>query len=144
MYDFEVTAQNSGLKKIMKELQVWLKVELREVRRDKRRQGDAENVQACSSIKRCKRMVMDLDQTAWLKVELREVRRDKRRQGDAEDEQTCSSIKRCRHKDRESNDLVNHIRGVFRYFIVDVVDPGSDVARCGRELGKQFLSHEQG
>ncbi|WZZ71835.1 hypothetical protein YC2023_083205 [Brassica napus] len=83
---------------------------------------------------------------AWLKVELRKVRRDKRRQGDAEDEQTCSSIKRCRHKDRESNDLVNHIRGVFRYFIVDVVDPGStpDVARCGRELGEQFLSHEQG
>ncbi|KAF3598314.1 hypothetical protein F2Q69_00037683 [Brassica cretica] len=33
-------------------------------------------------------------------------------------------------------DLVNHIGGVFRYFIVDVVDPGStpDVARCGREL----------
>ncbi|WZZ59809.1 hypothetical protein YC2023_059916 [Brassica napus] len=27
--------------------------------------------------------------------------------------------------DRESNDLVNHIGGVFRYFIVDVVDPGS-------------------
>ncbi|KAF2615365.1 hypothetical protein F2Q70_00010670 [Brassica cretica] len=25
----------------------------------------------------------------------------------------------------ESNDLVNHIGGVFRYFIVDVVDPGS-------------------
>ncbi|KAF2601687.1 hypothetical protein F2Q70_00027093 [Brassica cretica] len=35
---------------------------------------------------------------------------------------------------------------IFRYFIVDVVDPGStpDVARCGRELGEQFLSHEQG
>ncbi|KAF3485627.1 hypothetical protein F2Q69_00055754 [Brassica cretica] len=90
---------------------------------------------------------------AWLKVELREVRRDKRRQVDAEDEQACSSIKRCRHKvkglythDRESNDLVNHIGGVFRYFIVDVVDPGStqNVARCGRELGEQFLSHEQG
>nr|VDD60570.1 unnamed protein product [Brassica oleracea] len=34
-------------------------------------------------------------------------------------------------------DLVNHIGGVFRYFIVDVVDPGStpDVARCGRKLG---------
>ncbi|KAF3586086.1 hypothetical protein F2Q69_00027489 [Brassica cretica] len=48
--------------------------------------------------------------------------------------------------DRESNDLVNHIEGVFRYFIVDVVDPGStpDIARCGRELGEQFLSHEQG
>ncbi|WZZ53053.1 hypothetical protein YC2023_053160 [Brassica napus] len=43
-------------------------------------------------------------------------------------------------------DLVNHIGGVFRYFIVDVVDPGStpDVARCGRELGEQLLSHEQG
>ncbi|WZZ81296.1 hypothetical protein YC2023_101868 [Brassica napus] len=53
----------SGVEHIMKKLQVWLKVELREVRRDKRRQGDAENVQACSSIKRCKGMVMDLDQT---------------------------------------------------------------------------------
>ncbi|KAF2574122.1 hypothetical protein F2Q70_00005638 [Brassica cretica] len=48
-------------------------------------------------------------------------------------------------QDRECNDLVNHIEGVFRYFIVDVVDHGStpDVARCGRELGEQFLSHEQ-
>ncbi|KAF3503307.1 hypothetical protein F2Q69_00041152 [Brassica cretica] len=46
----------------------------------------------------------------------------------------------------ESNDLVNHIGGVFRYFIVDVVDHGStlDVARCGRELSEKFLSHEQG
>ncbi|KAF2576460.1 hypothetical protein F2Q70_00001245 [Brassica cretica] len=59
----ETSQHKKGLKKIMKELQVWLKVELREVRRDKRRQGDAENVQACSSIKRCKGMVMDLDQT---------------------------------------------------------------------------------
>ncbi|KAF3518204.1 hypothetical protein DY000_02063481 [Brassica cretica] len=43
-------------------------------------------------------------------------------------------------------DLVNRIEGVFRYFIVDVVDPGStpDVARYGSELGEQFLSHEQG
>ncbi|KAF3598309.1 hypothetical protein F2Q69_00037688 [Brassica cretica] len=43
-------------------------------------------------------------------------------------------------------DLVNHIGCVFRYFIVDVVDPGStpDVERCGRELDEQFLSHEQG
>ncbi|KAF3561546.1 hypothetical protein DY000_02012823 [Brassica cretica] len=51
-----------------------------------------------------------------------------------------------RDRDRESNDLVNHIGGVFRYFIVDVVDHGStpDVARCGRELSKKFLSHEQG
>ncbi|KAJ4888936.1 Tetraspanin protein [Raphanus sativus] len=40
-------------------------------------------------------------------------------------------------ENRASNDLVNHIRGVFRYFIVDVVDPGStpDVVCCGRELG---------
>ncbi|KAF3537621.1 hypothetical protein F2Q69_00024866 [Brassica cretica] len=36
------------LKKIMKELQTWLKVELREVRRDKRRQRDAEDEQVCS------------------------------------------------------------------------------------------------
>ncbi|KAF2600885.1 hypothetical protein F2Q68_00011901 [Brassica cretica] len=38
--------------------------------------------------------------------------------------------------DRESNDLVNHIGCVFRYFIADVVDPGytSNVAHCGREL----------
>ncbi|WZZ86562.1 hypothetical protein YC2023_115141 [Brassica napus] len=51
-----------------------------------------------------------------------------------------------RDRDRESNDLVNHIGGVFRYFIVDVVDHGStlDVARCGRELSEKFLSHEQG
>ncbi|KAF3537755.1 hypothetical protein F2Q69_00019250 [Brassica cretica] len=200
------------LKNITKKLQAWLKVKLREVRRDKRRQGDAEDEQACSSIKRCRHKVrvMDLDQTveayaclkkimkefqAWLKVKLREVRRDKRRQGDTEDEQACSSIKRCQHKvrvmdldqtcgvllggillgqvliqkridhdrdlqaqaeplgggsfhgvswrdrglythDRESNDLVNHIGGIFRYFILDVVDPGStpDVARCDREL----------
>ncbi|WZZ79505.1 hypothetical protein YC2023_100077 [Brassica napus] len=49
-----------------------------------------------------------------------------------------------RDRDRD-NDLVNHIGGVFRYFIVDVVDPEStpDVARCGRELSEQFLSHEQ-
>ncbi|KAF2546108.1 hypothetical protein F2Q70_00020591 [Brassica cretica] len=32
---------------IMKEFQDWLKVELREVKRDKRRQGDAEDEQAC-------------------------------------------------------------------------------------------------
>ncbi|KAF2598146.1 hypothetical protein F2Q68_00011576 [Brassica cretica] len=33
-------------------------------------------------------------------------------------------------EERENDDLVNHIGGVFRYFIVDVVDPGStpDVA----------------
>ncbi|KAF2548952.1 hypothetical protein F2Q70_00022480 [Brassica cretica] len=39
----------------------------------------------------------------------------------------------------ESNDLVNHIGCVFRYFIVDVVDLGStpDVARYGRELAVQ-------
>ena len=50
----------------------------------------------------------------------------------------------CIPRNRESYDLVNHIGGVFRYFIVDVVDPGStpDVARCGRELGEKFLSHE--
>ncbi|KAF3560633.1 hypothetical protein DY000_02013231 [Brassica cretica] len=71
---------------------------------------------------------------------LQEVRRDKRRQGDAEDEQACSSIKRCQHKvrvmDLDQTGFVNHIGGVFRYFIVDVVNPGStpDVARCGREL----------
>ncbi|KAF3582986.1 hypothetical protein DY000_02033153 [Brassica cretica] len=81
---------------------------------------------------------------ALLKVELREVRRDKRRQGDAEDEQTCSSIKRCRHKGLHTQEQRESM--IFRYFIVDVVDPGStpDVARCGRELGEQFLSHEQG
>ncbi|WZZ53054.1 hypothetical protein YC2023_053161 [Brassica napus] len=80
---------------------------------------------------------------ALLKVELREVRRDKRRQGDAEDEQTCSSIKRCRHKGLHTQEQRESM--IFRYFIVDVVDPGStpDVARCGRELGEQFLSHEQ-
>uniref|UniRef100_A0A0D3AVZ7 Uncharacterized protein n=1 Tax=Brassica oleracea var. oleracea TaxID=109376 RepID=A0A0D3AVZ7_BRAOL len=35
-----------------------------------------------------------------------------------------------RDRERENDDLVNHIGGVFRYFIVDVVDPGStpDVA----------------
>ncbi|KAF3596170.1 hypothetical protein DY000_02021076 [Brassica cretica] len=45
--------------------------------------------------------------------------------------------------DRESNDLVNHIGGVLRYFIVDVVDPGStpNVVCCGRELSEKFLKH---
>ncbi|WZY77117.1 hypothetical protein YC2023_023501 [Brassica napus] len=35
-------------------------------------------------------------------------------------------------QDTESNDLVNHIECVFRYFIVDVMDPGSttDAADC--------------
>ncbi|KAF2574676.1 hypothetical protein F2Q70_00005672 [Brassica cretica] len=49
-----------------------------------------------------------------------------------------------RDRDRESNDLVNHIGGVFRYFIVDVVDPGStpDVARCGRELEHMLIDSE--
>ncbi|WZY94394.1 hypothetical protein YC2023_066723 [Brassica napus] len=38
-----------------------------------------------------------------------------------------------------------HIGGVFRYFIVDVVDHGStQMSRCGRELGEKFFSHEQG
>ncbi|KAG2256096.1 hypothetical protein Bca52824_075390 [Brassica carinata] len=46
-HGFNVEAY-AGLKKIMKELQAWLKVELREVRRDKRRQRDAEDEQACS------------------------------------------------------------------------------------------------
>ncbi|KAF2547947.1 hypothetical protein F2Q70_00021026 [Brassica cretica] len=55
---------DEGFKKIMKRLQALLKVELREVRRDKRKQGDAEDEQACSSIKkgRHKGRVMDLDQ----------------------------------------------------------------------------------
>ncbi|KAF2580227.1 hypothetical protein F2Q68_00006205 [Brassica cretica] len=41
----------------------------------------------------------------------------------------------------ESNDLVNHIRSVFRYFIVDVVDHGStpDVTCCGRELEHRLI-----
>ncbi|KAG2291385.1 hypothetical protein Bca52824_038054 [Brassica carinata] len=49
----------------MKRLQALLKVERREVRRDKIRQGDAEDEQTCSSIKRCRHKVrvMDLDQT---------------------------------------------------------------------------------
>ncbi|KAF3562286.1 hypothetical protein DY000_02018199 [Brassica cretica] len=49
-----------------------------------------------------------------------------------------------RDRDRESNDLVNHIGGVFRYFIVDVVDPGStpDVARYGRELEHMLIDSE--
>ncbi|KAF3504142.1 hypothetical protein F2Q69_00040769 [Brassica cretica] len=44
-------------------------------------------------------------------------------------------------RDIESNDLVNHIGGVFRYFIVDVMDPGStpDVTRCGRELEHRLI-----
>ncbi|KAF2618859.1 hypothetical protein F2Q68_00038683 [Brassica cretica] len=106
------------LKKIMKELQAWLKVELREVRRNKRRQGDAEDEQAYSNIKRCRHKVrvMDLDQTGF----------------------TYSGTERV-------YDLVNHIGDVFRYFIVDTVDPGStpDVANCGRELGEKFLSQGQ-
>ncbi|KAG2291524.1 hypothetical protein Bca52824_038193 [Brassica carinata] len=55
---------DEGFKKIMKGLQALLKVELRGVRRDKRRQGDAEDEQTCSSIKRFRHKVrvMDLDQ----------------------------------------------------------------------------------
>ncbi|KAF2563764.1 hypothetical protein F2Q70_00016013 [Brassica cretica] len=43
--------------------------------------------------------------------------------------------------DRESNDLVNHIRGVFRYFIVDIVDLGStpDLACYGRKLEHMLI-----
>ncbi|KAF3605190.1 hypothetical protein DY000_02046384 [Brassica cretica] len=150
---------------IMKEFQDWLKVELREVRRDKRRQGDAEDEQACSSIKRCQHnvRVMDLDQTGgpnrWIFVSplgqvLIQRRRDHNRDLQAQAEPLGGGSFHgvsCRDRglythDRESNDLVNPIEGVFRYFIVDVVDPGStpDIARCGRELGEQFLSHEQG
>ncbi|KAF2576453.1 hypothetical protein F2Q70_00001242 [Brassica cretica] len=137
----------------MKELQAWLKVKLREVRRDKRRQGDAEDEQACSSIKRCRHkvMVMDLDQTGGvfsLGQVLIQRRRDHNRDLQAQAEPLRGGSFHgvsWRDRDRESNDLVNHIVGVFRYFIVDVVDPGftPDVARCGRELVEQFLSHEQ-
>ncbi|KAF2590049.1 hypothetical protein F2Q70_00040651 [Brassica cretica] len=48
----------------------------------------------------------------------------------------------------ENNDLVNHIEGVFRYFIVDVVDPGScqDVAGFSKVIQgcKNLLLCEKG
>ncbi|KAF2576459.1 hypothetical protein F2Q70_00001244 [Brassica cretica] len=64
--------------------------------------------------------------------------------GFKEDHEGSSSLaqggaeRRLFNRDTESNDIVNHIEGVFRYFIVDVVDPGStpDVAvqpRSGRD-----------
>ncbi|KAF3538229.1 hypothetical protein F2Q69_00024775 [Brassica cretica] len=134
----ELVEAYACLKKIMKELQAWLKVEPREVRIDKRRQGDAEDEQACSSIKRCRHKVrvMDLDQTGGVL--------DLQTQAEPLGGGSFHGVS-WRDRDRESNDIVNHIGGVFRYFIVDVVDPGStpDAARCGRELGEQFLSHEQ-
>ncbi|KAF3520792.1 hypothetical protein DY000_02062530 [Brassica cretica] len=138
------------LKKIMKELQAWLKVELREVRRDKRRQGDAEDEQAYSSIKRCRHKVrvMDLDQTDGVLLSADNTKKERSRQGSpkAQAEPLGGGRMASLGEIEESNDLVNHIGGVFRYFILDVVDPGStpDVARCGHELGVQFLSHEQG
>ncbi|KAF3523174.1 hypothetical protein F2Q69_00047752 [Brassica cretica] len=56
---------NNGFKKIMKGLQAWLKMKLREVKRYKKRQRDAEDEQICSIIRRCqhKGRVMDLDHT---------------------------------------------------------------------------------
>ncbi|KAF2596965.1 hypothetical protein F2Q68_00012224 [Brassica cretica] len=138
---------------IMKEFQAWLKVELREVRRDKRRQGDAEDEQACSIIKRCqhKVRVMDLDQTGQVLIQRRrdhdmDLQAQAEPLGGGSFHGVSWRDRGLYTHDRESNDLVNHIGCVFRYFIVDVVDPGStsDVARCGSELGEQFLSHEQG
>ncbi|KAF2618861.1 hypothetical protein F2Q68_00038685 [Brassica cretica] len=144
---------DEGFKKIMKGLQALLKVELRGVRRDKRRQGDAEDEQACSSIKRFRHKVrvMDLDQTGGV-LSSADTTKERSRQRSLSVAKIKSLGGRSHRyrglytQDRESNDLVNHIRGIFQYFIVDVVDPRStpDVARCGRELGEQFLSHEQG
>ncbi|KAF3517395.1 hypothetical protein DY000_02060367 [Brassica cretica] len=56
---------DEGFKKIMKGLQAWLKMKLREVKRYKKRQRDAEDEQTCSIIRRCqhKGRVMDLDHT---------------------------------------------------------------------------------
>ncbi|KAF3589514.1 hypothetical protein F2Q69_00027925 [Brassica cretica] len=142
---------DEGFKNIMKRLQALLKVELREVRRDKRKQGDAEDEQACSSIKkgRHKGRVMDLDQTGGVLLSADNTKKERSRQGSPSSSEPLgggSFHGGLYTHDRESNDLVNHIKGVFRYFIVDVVDPGStpDVARCGRELGEQFFSHKQG
>ncbi|WZZ59808.1 hypothetical protein YC2023_059915 [Brassica napus] len=148
---------DEGFKKIMKRLQALLKVELREVRREKRKQGDAEDEQACSSIKkgRHKGRVMDLDQTGGVLLSADNTKKERLRQGSPSSSEPLGGEsfhgvswrdKGLYTHDRESNDLVNHIRGVFRYFIVDVVDPGStpDVAHCGRELDEQFLSHKQG
>ncbi|KAG2287284.1 hypothetical protein Bca52824_046888 [Brassica carinata] len=52
----------------MKRLQDLLKVELREVRRDKRRQGDAEDEQTCSSIKRCRHKVLVIGSESIVRV----------------------------------------------------------------------------
>ncbi|KAF2600886.1 hypothetical protein F2Q68_00011900 [Brassica cretica] len=113
-----------------------------------------------------KGMVMDLDQTGGVlssvdtkKERSRQKSPSKAKRGESQvsRRQEPQASRECFHgvsyrdrglytHDRESNDLVNHIECVFRYFIVDVVDPGStpNVAHCGRELGEKFLSHEQG
>ncbi|KAF2563767.1 hypothetical protein F2Q70_00016010 [Brassica cretica] len=144
-------------KKNMKGLQSWLKMELREVRRDKRKQEDAEDKQAYSRIRRCrhKGRIMDLDQTGQVLIQRRRYHdRDLQAQSVAKAKSLggrilkhpCSASMASLGEIEESNDLVNHIGDVFRYFIVDVMDLGStpDVARCGREFGENFLSHEQG
>ncbi|KAF3503768.1 hypothetical protein F2Q69_00044299 [Brassica cretica] len=140
------------LKKIMKELQAWLKVELREVRRDKRRQRDAEDEQACS--KHQERSAQSkgygLGPNRWSFVRSSvDTKKERLRQrslsvakakslGGRGLKHPGSASMASLGEIEESNDFVNHIGGVFRYFIVDVVDHGStpDVARCGRELGE--------
>ncbi|KAG5397811.1 hypothetical protein IGI04_019959, partial [Brassica rapa subsp. trilocularis] len=131
---------DEGFKKIMKGLQACVKVELKEVRRDKRRQGEAEDELVCSNIKRCrhKGRVMDLDQTGGVLSNADNAKKERPRQRSLIPSQVARgegrSLKHpreCFHgvswrdKNIESNDLVNHIGGVFRYFIVEVVDHGS-------------------
>ncbi|KAF3579746.1 hypothetical protein DY000_02033960 [Brassica cretica] len=116
----------------MKGLQAWLKMELREVRRDKKRQGDTKDEQICLNIMRGqhKGRVMDLDQTCGV-LSSADTKKERsrleppsqvfgRRKPQASRE--CFHGVSWRDIDRESDDLVNHIGCVFRYFIVDVVD----------------------
>ncbi|KAF3488139.1 hypothetical protein F2Q69_00053124 [Brassica cretica] len=147
-------------KKIMKGLQALLKVELREVRTDKRRQGDAEDELVCSKHQEgsAQRKGYGLGPNRWSFVRLNaDTKKERSRQRSLSEVKAKSlggrSLKHLGSASmaslreiEESNDLVNHIGGVFRYFILDVVDHGStpDVTRCGRELGEKFLSREQG
>ncbi|KAF3538024.1 hypothetical protein F2Q69_00024680 [Brassica cretica] len=144
----------------MKGLQALLKVKQRKVRRDKRRQGDAEDELVCSKHQegsaQHKRMVMDLDQIGGVlssvdskkeRSRQRSPSKAKRGESQVSRRQEPQASRECFHgvsyrdRDRVSNDLVNHIGCVFRYFIANVVDPGStpNVAHCGRELEHRLI-----
>ncbi|KAF3542028.1 hypothetical protein F2Q69_00024679 [Brassica cretica] len=125
-------------KKIMKGLQDLLKMELRKVRRGKRRQGDAEDELVCSKHQEgsTQRNGYGLGPNRWSFVRFGQSPSDMFNVGPELEHPGSASMASLREIE-ESNDLVNYIGCVFRYFIVDVVDPEStpNVAHCGRELG---------